>query len=402
MNILYLRSDFWFGLKAGGSVAHVAGVIGAMSALGHSVHVLSTDTLHGVGPDVATVDVVRPWALLRVPKVRRLGPLAYGYQLSRGLRRRPAGERPDIVYHRHGDFSAAGALVAQKLGRPLVLEVNALVVRWAGEQGAVEISRLAWLARRIERHVFDRTTLFVAISDVVRDHLLEEGVPPARVIVSPNGVDPHTFHPDVDPGNLRERLGIRDKTVVGFIGTFGSWHGVDVLAEAVTRVVAAHRDVHFLMIGDGPQRPRVEEIVDRAGVRRHVTFTGTVPAEQAPAHLAACDIFVSPHGRPRNGRFIGSPTKLFEYMAMGRGIVASRLDQIGEVLEHGRTAVLVAPGDAEQLAAGILQLTNDSALARRLGENARQVVLERYTWKHNVERVLSALGALTAPCSSSR
>jgi glycosyltransferase involved in cell wall biosynthesis len=95
----------------------------------------------------------------------------------------------------------------------------------------------------------------------------------------------------------------------------------------------------------------------------------------------------NPDGTP----FFGSPTKLFEYMAMGRGIVASNIDQVGEVLRHGETAWLVEPGDADALAAGLERLLSDPDLARRLGEAARRDAVAGHTWRDHTRRIVEAL-----------
>jgi glycosyltransferase involved in cell wall biosynthesis len=110
-----------------------------------------------------------------------------------------------------------------------------------------------------------------------------------------------------------------------------------------------------------------------------------------PALLDACDILVSPHIPLADGSdFFGSPTKLFEYMAMGKGIVASRLGQIGDVLVDEETALLVEPGDPNQLAEAIVRLANSKELSQRLGGNARRVAVEKFTWGHNARRVLDS------------
>ena len=391
MNVLYLRTDFWFGLKAGGSVAHTAGVILGLKAAGCRVSVISTDALAGVGD--TPVEVVPPWPLLRRPKVRVLGPFAYGWQVKAAAARL-ADERFDLVYHRHADMSCAGPLAAGRLRVPLVMEVNHLVVPWARESGGGAYA-LAPLSARIESFVFRRARLLVAISDVVRDQLLAAGVPASRVIVSPNGVDAEVFRPDVDGGEVRRRFHLEGRPVVGFIGTFGHWHGVETLAQAIPSVLSEHPAARFLLIGDGPLRSTVEARLRESGAAGAATFTGLIPYDQAPEHLAACDVLVSPHAPARTGRFIGSPTKLFEYMAMGRGIVASDLEQIGQVLEHDRTALLVPPADAPALARAISALLASPERSHRLGQEARRVVQERYTWAHGARRVLSALQAVS-------
>jgi glycosyltransferase involved in cell wall biosynthesis len=127
-----------------------------------------------------------------------------------------------------------------------------------------------------------------------------------------------------------------------------------------------------------------------------VIFTGAVAHEAVPALLDACDILASPHVPLTDGsEFFGSPTKLFEYMAVGKGIVASRLGQIGEVLEHEQTALLVEPGDTAALATAIQRLVDSHELRTRLGFKAREVVVQKHTWKHNAQRVLDAYRSLT-------
>jgi glycosyltransferase involved in cell wall biosynthesis len=126
-----------------------------------------------------------------------------------------------------------------------------------------------------------------------------------------------------------------------------------------------------------------------------VIFTGPVEHGEVPSLLDACDILASPHVPLTDGsEFFGSPTKLFEYMAMSKGIVASRLGQIGEVLRDNETALLVEPGNAKALAAAIQRLAESLSLRKCLGENARAVAVRSYTWKHNAQRVLDAYGSL--------
>jgi glycosyltransferase involved in cell wall biosynthesis len=146
------------------------------------------------------------------------------------------------------------------------------------------------------------------------------------------------------------------------------------------------------MIGDGLTMPQVRASLDRHGVSDRAVLTGLVPQEDGAAHLAACDLLISPHVPNRDGTpFIGSPTKVFEYMAMGKGIIASELDQIGEILSHGKTAWMVDPGDVDGLVTGIEHLLLDESLALRLGETARREVVAKYTWKEHTRRIVERL-----------
>jgi glycosyltransferase involved in cell wall biosynthesis len=127
-----------------------------------------------------------------------------------------------------------------------------------------------------------------------------------------------------------------------------------------------------------------------------VIFTGSLPSHKVAEYLDASDILVSPHIPMADGsRFFGSPTKLFEYMAMGKGIVASRLEQLAEVLEHDRTAWLITPGSVDELAQAILRLALDPAKREALGDAARRAAVERHSWARNVSWALSDIAPQT-------
>jgi glycosyltransferase involved in cell wall biosynthesis len=157
----------------------------------------------------------------------------------------------------------------------------------------------------------------------------------------------------------------------------------------------------FLLVGDGLLHAEMSNVLREHQESGTVTFTGILPHELVPQYLDAADVLVSPHVPMPDGReFFGSPTKLFEYMAMGKAIVASNLGQLGRVLEHNVTALLVRPGDAEDLTSAIAQLTADAGLRKRLGTAARAAALEGHTWRQNAARVLSRLPGAIVPENS--
>ena len=157
-----------------------------------------------------------------------------------------------------------------------------------------------------------------------------------------------------------------------------------------------HRDtVRLFMIGDGVMMTEVKRLLAKSGAGAATILTGLIAQEQGPEHLAACDILVSPHVPNQDGTpFFGSPTKLFEYMAMGKGIVASDLDQIGEVLRHDVTALLVKPADVKSLCEGLIVLIEDKSRRERLGANARTDVVSRFTWEAHTGRIIDKLAEL--------
>lgn len=197
----------------------------------------------------------------------------------------------------------------------------------------------------------------------------------------------------MDGGEIRSKYRLNDTTVIGFIGTFGRWHGAEILAEAFGILLREHpeyrKTVRLMMIGDGLKMPVVKTCLANDGAADYTVLTGLVPQQEGPKHLAACDILVSPHRPNQDGTpFFGSPTKLFEYMAMGKGIVASDLDQIGDILEHGKTAWMVKAGDPRSLKEGIRTLIDDGPLRKNLGAAARSEVVKNYTWKEHTRKII--------------
>jgi glycosyltransferase involved in cell wall biosynthesis len=388
---IYLRTDLCLGLRAGGSVAHTAGVLNELDAFAGRPIFICPDPLPLVRPDIETI-VIRPdrrrwlrseWALLDFNR-RVLSEI--GKLLPPG----PVG----FLYHRYSLDSFAAVALSIELGAPLVLEYNGSEL-WVAQhwgKGLVEARR----AERIEMLNLRAADLITVVSAPLREQLIHRGIDPEKILVNPNGVDPGTFSPEIDGTAIRRRLGLGDGLVIGFIGTFGPWHGAEVLADAFARMLASE-DVRrlnprLLLVGDGVRRANALEILRQTSADRYAVTTGLVPQEEAPQYLAACDILVAPHvPNPDGSVFFGSPTKLFEYMAMGKAVVASKLGQIGDVLAPGTTALLVPPGEPAPLAEALGRLAGDPELRRRLGAAARAAVLRGFTWKSHVARIIERL-----------
>jgi glycosyltransferase involved in cell wall biosynthesis len=388
-HILYLRSTPGPGTQAGGAASHLKGVIEALVELGAFVDLVSNDWIAGFDQGKVPLTVIQPVTL---GGTRALFDIHNNLHFTQALL--PLIERrvPSFIYQRYARFSWAGVVAALQTKRPLFLEYNGSEV-WVGRHWD-RVGKLDLLERYERLNLRAAARIFV-VSDVERENLESRGVASEKIIVNPNGVDTKLFRPGAGGSAVRSELGLTlDEAVVGFVGTFGPWHGVKVMAEAI-KAIPENVAIRFLLVGTGSLHGEVQQLLERESKMRRVVFTGPVKHHRVPALLDACDILVSPHVPLTDGsEFFGSPTKLFEYMAMGKGIVASRLGQIGEVLVHEETALLVEPGDANALAAAILRLVDSSTLRTRLGKNARESAVQNHTWKHNAQRVLDAYGSL--------
>lgn len=410
--VLYLNANLWFGVKAGGSVGHISGVVNALLQHGYEVDFVSAGGRLMVSPAARFVQLV-PAPDFGLPWEYNYYRFHFDVVRQLGLR----DGKPDFIYQRLSLANYSGVELSRRLSVPLVLEYNGSEA-WVARNWGRPLRQQA-LAERAEEASLRHAHLVVTISDVLRDELLSRGLPPERIVSYPNCIDPDMFSPTRfragECAALRQRHGIADDAiVVTFVGTFGQWHGAEVLARAIalllerdrTQVVA--RRLHFLLVGDGSKMPEVREILGDHARGPFVTLTGLVPQPEAPLYLAASDILASPHVANSDGsKFFGSPTKLFEYMGMGKAIIASDLDQIGEVLSNcvrlgdaeplskataaGAVAMLVPPGHVESLADGILALAAQPELRAQLGRGARALVLERYTWRRHVQEILDGL-----------
>lgn len=367
--VLYLRTDLDLTvtpLRAGGSLAHTVGIIGALRRRGLDVELWSTGPIKGVAPEVRSRRL--PGMMLANLPVELSEFLAGLAQFVWGARQR---YRPDLVYQRYSLNNLSGLLLARLWRVPLVLEANGSEVQWRQEWSSLRLSRLC---RACERLLIRRADRICVVSENAMGHLLDAGGDPARMQILPNAVDLARFT-DVTPTRPPAPDGA---VVIAFSGLFYRWHGVQTLAEAFVRLAERRPEAHLLLIGDGEERATVVEKLRAADVLDRTTITGLVSPSAVPGYLAASDILVSPHANLQ--RFIGSPIKIFEYMASGRAIIASDLAQLGELLDHERTALLVPPGDADALATTIERLIDDPALRGRLGAAARREAETEHSW----------------------
>ena len=294
---------------------------------------------------------------------------------------------PDIVYERHALFHTAGATIAEALGVPRIVEVNApLTQEQALHRGLV----LREIAQRREAYSWRVADLAVAVSEEVRAHLLAYGVDPAQAMVAQNGVDTSLFNVDpAEAAQTRLRWGLGAGLVVGFIGSFKPWHGVETLVDAFARVHAELPEARLLAVGDGPALGACRARAAALGVAGAAVFTGALPHAEIPRHLAAMDFTVAPYAPDPD--FYFSPLKIVESLASGRPVVAPRLGQIEALVEHDVTGLLYMPGQNDQLVAAMARLAHETALRNRLGAEALARTRASWDWTQVASRIITHL-----------
>lgn len=411
----YLNANLWFGLQAGGSIGHISGVVNGMLKNNLSVSFASVGGRLMVRSDAEFVQI-NPPAVVSIPfeTTYYLFNTNVNRQCSIALEK----QKPKFIYQRMSIANVSGVQLSRKFNLPLVIEYNGSEV-WVAKNWGNPL-RYHKIAETAEECCLKHAHMVVTVSDVLRRDLVKRGVDPNRILVYPNCIDPEVFDSNnfstANLLDLRSKYDIPDDAVVAtFVGTFGQWHGVEVLAESVKRLLDEKLDqvisqnIYFLFVGDGIKMSEVKNILHGVKDPTRVILTGLVRQEEAPIYLASSDILLSPHVQNNDGsEFFGSPTKLFEYMAMGKAILASDLAQIGDVLKpdvridsshildesKNAVALLVEPGNIDQLMAGILKLAQEEGLRSQLGKNAKSLALKHYTWDNHVNAITSKLNHL--------
>jgi glycosyltransferase involved in cell wall biosynthesis len=181
---------------------------------------------------------------------------------------------------------------------------------------------------------------------------------------------------------------------VVFLGSFRAWHGVFDFMRAAAMLLERGREIRFLLIGDGPERGRAEDLA--AAWPGRFTFTGAVPYEDVPRLLAGASVGVAPfntapHPALRAAGFFWSPLKVYEYMAAGLPVVTANIHPLDQIIRDGQEGALYREGDVADLAGVLARLLDDPAAARAMGRRARERVTERYSWARHcaeLERIM--------------
>lgn len=379
MRIAYVCADGGiavFGDK--GASVHIRELAGAFCQTGNELHLLCARR----GPGSADYPVDQVTAALpphddRAGKER--GHMATASAIEARLVALHRDWPFDMIYERYSLWSAAGVRAARRLAVPVVVEVNAPLV---SEQAEFRALVLAEDARAIEAEVFGHADALAVVSDDLVPYVTARGARPHRVQVIRNAVDTARFTPRVPPAQVP--CIAADAFVVGFSGSLKAWHGVETLLPAFRALRDRLPRAHLLVLGEGPLKAWIEGYAAGAGLAEAVTLTGWVGHDVLPALLARMDVATAPYPAAEGHYF--SPLKLYEYLAVGRPVVASRIGQTAQVLDGTDAALLVPPGDAGALADALRQLALDPALAARLARNAA-IEGRRHDWADNARAV---------------
>ncbi len=412
MKILYVCADFGIPvLGTKGAAVHVREMIAALGRAGHTVILASPKLQKNLWESPEEINArllhLPPAAMTRetmkclmkfedmlaesTPLPGQIRRMLYNKEMSHQLLRHFTTHPPDFIYERASLFSTVGVMLAEALGKPLLLELNAPL---ADEQSAYRGASLHALAKKTEQFVLTRSDAVLTVSKLLKDYVVSQGAKQTQVHVSPNGVNIEAFQEKLPTKETKDTWGLGTGPVIGFVGGLRPWHGVMVLPDLLKALHQHHPGLRLLIVGEGPLRAKLEQAFDAYGLSGHVCFTGAISHQKIPALISCLDLALAPYEKLDHD-FYFSPLKLFEYMACGVPVVAAECGQIGEIVSHGRTGLLYPPASKDVLIRHCQTLLSDPCLRKQMGEAAAKEMRTNYTWDHNASRLISTFEQLT-------
>jgi glycosyltransferase involved in cell wall biosynthesis len=367
-----------------GQYVHIEELIHALRKLGHEVVVVEPPAFNkaSFGDDAGVIAMLKRYC---PGFLYEFMEFAYSVLVYWRLRGAVLAHQPDGLYERYNLLQPAGVWLKRRFNLPMLLEVNAPVFEERAKYDGIALPRLA---RWVERFTWRGADRVLPVTEVLAKRLESAGVAREKIVVIHNGINPDDFGSALDNDKAKRRLGLEGRLVLGFTGFVRDWHGLD---KVVDLIASADPGWHLLIVGDGPARVALEKRAMALNVIDRLTITGIVGRDQVAAHVAAFDIALQPAAVD-----YCSPLKLFEYMALGRPVVAPAQPNIMEILTHEQDALLFDPRDPEGLGRAVERLCRDAGLRRRIGEAARRTIeSRRLTWADNANRVAELFAGLT-------
>ena len=344
---------------------------------------------------VEGIDVIRVWTYVTANEGFLRRSLDYA---SFGLSALVAGlfvQGPDVIVATSPQFFCAcsGSLLAKLKRRPFVFELRDLWPDSILAVGAMRDSSMIRLLRRLEYALYRSARRIVSVTESFRKVLTENGVDASKIAVVPNGVDVDIYEPGTKPAFLEERYRLNGKFVAAYVGTVGMAHGLDVVLDCAS-LLRSRTEIAFVIVGTGAEREALERRCHEQDLS-NVLFTGHVSKAEVIGFWRLCDVaLVLLRDAPLFEHVL--PSKMFEAMGMERPIILGVRGESRAVLERAGAGIAIPPGNAEALAAAVLQLAGDRELSRRLGESGRRFVVDNYDRDFMARRMLAVLAEATS------
>lgn len=360
-------------------------ILSLQREMGMEVAVVTSAQQPGASPD----EVLEGIPYFRTPRPRLARSPVREVQLMWALSRRIAAVidqvRPEIVHAHSPVLVGLPAYFAAKRRRlPIVYEVRDLWENASVDRGKFAAGSVPYrAARALETWLLRHADAVVTIGETLCDELRRRTG--RKITVTPNGVDPDVFRPLEPKPEWQREWNPGGNQVIAYVGAFQPYEGLDILVKAMRLIVARRDRIHLLVVGDGPERPELERLVDDAELRTHVKFTGRLPHSRVQEIYAVADLLVYPRIATLTTQ-LTTPLKPLEALSMQKAVLASDLPAMRELISDQATGILLEPGDPTDLAEKALKLLSDLPLRIRLGSEGRSRVFQERRWDSSVAR----------------
>jgi PEP-CTERM/exosortase A-associated glycosyltransferase len=369
---------------------------------------LGWDTAHITSPKQGVCDAseedIDDWHFFRTPHTTQLmanmpvlNQISVIASLTRRLREVAKIVKPDVLHAHSPALNAIAALrVGRSLGIPVVYEIRAFWEDAAVDHGTSQEWGIRYrLTRALESYAIRHVDAVTTICEGLRGDILQRGIASEKVTVIPNAVNIEDFNAGALPDlQLAKDLGLDGKLLLGFIGSFYAYEGLNILLQALPEMLSANPDIRVLLVGGGPQDKELKQLASRLGVADKVIFTGRVPHDQVQRYYNLIDVLVYPRLRMRLTDLV-TPLKPLEAMAQGRLLAASDVGGHRELIADGTTGVLFEAGNPHALAVQVLNLLTHPERWPVLRAAARNFVETERNWPASVSRYRRIYGQLT-------
>ncbi len=314
--------------------------------------------------------------------------LARNFAFFMGEKRILEEDRPDLLISRLDAYLCSPGFAANRYKIPHIVEADSPAT-YEIRHFYPEYFHHPNLMEQIELKMIQHADRAFCVSNQLKSHFISRGIDEKKIEVITNGVDVSRFNPEIPCQFVTKKYNLHKKTVIGFVGSFHYWHGVDNLIQLISEIVTLNPGVVFMMVGrGGALKSDLDRFIREINLEDLVFCTGFVPHEEIPAYINAMDIVVAPY--PPLEFFYYSPVKIYEYLACGKPVVTTGIGQIAELIENGKTGLLCDPEDTKALIEAVQQLIRNHKMRASIGRNASGFITSNHTWEHKA-RQLSAL-----------
>ena len=298
--------------------------------------------------------------------------------------------QPEII-HSASNFvvGMAGARAAKLLGIPSIYEIRGFWhLTQSTKREGYEGSDHFEITEQLEIETAKESDYVFTITKALKDILVENGVDENKISVLPNAVDIDKFKISVKDKKLEKRLGFKDKVVIGYIGSFANYEGLDLLLEACSLLYKKIGDIfRLLLVGDGAMMTTLRQMARFLQIEEIITFIGRVSHDEVQDYYSLIDIAPLPRKGYRVCELV-SPLKPFEAMSSGKVVITSKVKALAEIIDHEKTGLIFETGNSLDLAEKLESVILDNELRNLLGENARKWIEENHSWEVISERVV--------------